>query len=248
MICTEDFVAAVEVIAQSMPVYRTGGTGADGTCDCIGLVMGAMYMNGHGAYEMHSSNYFARFETDELQQLKDPRDLKTGCVVYKARSDQERLHERYQPGGRYDTGDPLDYYHAGVVVCAEPLCIVHCTSANGVNGIARETTAVGWTHFGSVRGVTEDGGYAQEKAVVWAEKGKTVNLRVRPDGESPVTARIPLGETAVVHERANGWAKVTACGATGYMMTDYLKLEQQDVVSIPRQTLKAVMELLKAWI
>ena len=38
----EAFIAQVEAIAQASPVYRPGGDGSDGTCDCIGLVIGAI--------------------------------------------------------------------------------------------------------------------------------------------------------------------------------------------------------------
>ena len=38
----EAFIAQVEAIAQASPVYRLGGDGSDGTCDCIGLVIGCL--------------------------------------------------------------------------------------------------------------------------------------------------------------------------------------------------------------
>ena len=54
---TQAFLNAVCAIADAAPSYREGGTGADGTCDCIGLVMGAMYALGRAKYDLHSSNY-----------------------------------------------------------------------------------------------------------------------------------------------------------------------------------------------
>jgi hypothetical protein len=35
-------MAAVEEIVAKAPTYRLGGDGSDGTCDCVGLLMGAM--------------------------------------------------------------------------------------------------------------------------------------------------------------------------------------------------------------
>lgn len=248
MITAAAFVSAVENIARSRPVYRTGGTGADGTCDCIGLVMGAMYRCGRSAYDMHSSNYFARFQTEGLHALEGPQDLQTGDVIYKARAGKECLHERYLPGGRYDNGDPLDYYHAGVVVQTQPLCILHCTSTSGVNGIAQDETLGNWTHAGHVKGVETAHEAASRPAAVHAPTGKTVNLRIRPDSASAVLARIPIGSQAEIRESADGWAKISVNGQTGYMMTDYLKENEQETVSIPRQALQTLADTLLRWL
>lgn len=244
MISRTDFTAAIGQIARTEPVYRTGGTGADGTCDCIGLVMGAMYLNGREAYDMHSSNYFARFQTDGLQPLTDAALLKSGDIVYKAR--EGSLHERYLPGGRYHTGDPLDYYHAGAVVSTAPLKILHCTSSCSVNGIAEDVSAEKWTHFGSVKGVCQEG----HSAVVRAPEGGTVNLRARPDRKSSVIVRVPVGSEVRVHEAADGWSKITADGQTGYMMTEFLKEEQPeaDCVSVPLSVLRQAVDMLEKWI
>ncbi len=247
MISTEAFVSALRSIADSRPVYRTGGDGSDGTCDCIGLIMGAMYRCGRSAYDMHSSNYFARFQTENLHALEGVQELNAGDVVYKARAGKERLHERYLPGGRYDNGDPLDYYHAGVVISTQPLCILHCTSGGGVNGIAQDTTLGEWSHSGCVCGV-ETAQTVCRAAFVYAEKGKTVNLRIRPDETSPVLARIPVGRQVQIAETADGWAKIRLGGQTGYMMMDYLKENEQDTVSIPRQTLRMIADTLARWL
>lgn len=128
----EEFLHQVETIAKSKPAYRIGGDGSDGTCDCVGLIIGAVGK----AYDLHSSNYFARFQMQYLDSLLDESQLHPGSIVYKSRRDTSNLHERYQPGGRYNTGDLLDYYHVGVVTSVEPLEITHCTSADGVDGIA----------------------------------------------------------------------------------------------------------------
>ena len=64
-----------------------------------------------------------------------------GELVYKARRPSDSgydLHGRYLQGGRYWTGDTLDYYHVGIVTGVSPLEITHCTSTNGVDGITTD--------------------------------------------------------------------------------------------------------------
>ena len=221
------FLEKVQQIAGEEPVYREGGTGKDGTCDCIGLVMGAMYRLGRREYPMHSSNYFARFQTDGLSAIAGEESLLPGMIVYKARSGQDRLHERYLPGGRYHTGDLLDYYHAGVVESVQPLVIVHCTTGGGANGILRDSALGTWSHAGFVSGV--DSAPAQEAggepAIVAAPGGQTVNLRSRPSAKGPIIARVPVGSAVSVLESAQGWAKIQFAGNTGYMMTQFLNMD-----------------------
>ena len=238
------FLKAVNRIVSSEPAYREGGVGADGTCDCIGLVMGAMYACGQRAYDLHSSNYFARFETLELTEM-DVRRLQPGMIVYKARTGE--INARYQPGGRYYTGDLLDYYHAGVVADVEPLSIVHCTSTNGTDGIAYDQAVDGWTHCGYVSGVDYAKASAQ-CAVVTAPSGKTVNLRKRPDSAAPVITRVPIGSAVSVCESAQGWARVMYGGTTGYMMTEFLRQEdpQQQWVRLPLQSVLDIIDTLRA--
>lgn len=227
---SKEFVNRVLEIAKTNPTYRTGGTGRDGTCDCIGLVMGAMYALGHSEYPMHSSNYFVRREVDNLLRVDAMEDdLQPGMLLFKARSDGDPrydLHERYRQGGRYFTGDVLDYYHVGVVTGVNPLEITHCTSTGNVNGITHDVTTRGWTHVGSVKGITydeEDEPMATYQAAVTAPSGKTVNMRARPaDGET-IVARVPVGTEVTVLESADGWAKIDYKGKYGYMMSRYLQ-------------------------
>lgn len=242
---TAAFLDAVRQIARSRPAYREGGTGADGTCDCIGLIMGAMYACGREKYDLHSSNYFARYQTDALAELSGEDQLQPGMIVYKARSSTDRLNARYQPGGRYFTGDLLDYYHAGVITAAAPLVITHCTSAEGVDGITADDSIRGWTHCGWIKGIETGEERAADTAVVTAASGSTVNLRSRPNG--PLAARIPVGTVVTVREQADGWAHVAAGGLTGYMMEAFLDRTAEDWIRMPRSTLLAMIETLRAY-
>lgn len=237
----KEFVNRVLEIAATNPTYRTGGDGSDGTCDCIGLVMGAL----GGEFPMHSTNWFARYRMENGVESREPDDdLYLGDLVYKARNPgnpRYDLHERYRDGGRYFTGDLTDYYHVGVVTQEYPLRITHCTSGNGANGIVTDTSADGWTHFGMIGGLVyeDDEACAEEEtspeireAMVIAENGFTVNMRQRPDKAAPILLAVPIGETVTVEEEAQGWAAISYQGKRGYMMTKFLDFTEEESVII----------------
>lgn len=255
-----DFVTRVEAIAATNPTYRTGGDGSDGTCDCIGLIMGALGEE----YPMHSTNYFARYELaiepDNITEYYDP---ELGDLVFKARNEKNPkydLHERYKPGGRYFIGDLLDYYHVGVVTSTDPLVITHCTETGLINGIARDYTLVGWTHIGMVDGMEYPGAdwfdeeepAVKKTALVVADSGFTVNMREKPSKEARIVLRVPIGRRVEVQEKVQGWATVVFNGVRGYMMTEFLQEDEpvKDVpagqgIIIPYELAAALFEALK---
>lgn len=249
------FVERVKAIAATSPTYRTGGDGSDGTCDCIGLVMGAMGKE----YPLHSTNYFARFEMQTLDSLLDESQLHAGSIVYKSRRSTDQLNERYQPGGRYFTGDMLDYYHVGVVTSIDPLVITHCTSTDDVDGIDYDTTIAGWSYFGDLLDVADcseenDTTVRNQSATVVADSGFTVNMRKRPDKAAPVLTQVPIGSVVQVQENANGWSTIIYNGVRGYMMAQFLEKTQHqpsepatDEVSItlPYEAAEALFYALK---
>ena len=251
------FLAGVQQIADARPVYRTGGDGSDGTCDCIGLIMGAIGKR----YDMHSTNYFARFQMASLDALADESQLHPGSIVYKSRRDTAQLNARYQPGGRYDNGDMLDYYHVGVVTGIDPLEITHCTSTGTVNGITYDGAIGAWSHVGDLLDVelTEEEETAVEayKATVTARSGRTVRMRSRPDADAPTMTRVPLGQTVQVLESAAGWAKVEWNGQRGYMMVEFLKKTENSgesavspdvstvTITLPKEAAKALLAALE---
>lgn len=270
MIQVSTFLDKVKEIAERKLSYRTGGSGRDGTCDCIGLIMGAMTELGHEKYDMHSTNYFARYQMDSVAPL-DSGDIAAGYLVYKARANTQQLNERYQPGGRYYTGDMLDYYHVGVVESTDPLVIVHCTESGNVNGITRDFRMGNWTHAGRLKDVsysdkTEN---AQEetnmlgKAIVIAQNGDDVNLRLRPSIKSQLVMRVPVGKSVSVIETARNeldeqWSRIEVGGYSGYMMSQYLKALEDDEdatqephaeedevqVTIPKSAAEAILRAL----
>lgn len=230
MITAQNFVTAVMQIASEQPSYRLGGSGVDGTCDCVGLVIGAVNRIEKHVYPLHSSNYFARREMATLVTA-DESTLTPGMLVYKARQDTGQLNERYKKGGRYDNGDYRDFYHVGVCVGVQPLLIVHCTSGGGVNGIAYDRSIGTWTHAGKQKDLiyTEDViDVDTSTAIIATQDGNPLKLRPSPSTEKPYIAEMPNGDAVQVLADAQGWSKVVWHGMTGYCMSRFLRQEQPE--------------------
>ena len=222
----EAFIAQVEAIAQASPVYRLGGDGSDGTCDCIGLVIGAIRRAGGSWTGTHGSNYAARYEMRELLPVTDAEELCLGDVVYKARTPGQAgyaLPERYKKNP-----DQRDYYHVGVVTATSPLEITHCTSP----GIVRDTKLGKWTYRGRLEKVDYDGTEVVEtmaqEAKVTAASGSTVKMRSKPSTSDGLYWEVPVGAEVQVAEITGGWAKVRYGDRTGYMMAAFLDMDGQE--------------------
>lgn len=222
----EAFIAQVETIAQASPVYRLGGDGSDGTCDCIGLVIGAIRRAGGSWTGTHGSNYAARYEMRELLPVTDAGELCLGDVVYKARAPGQAgyaLPERYK-----NDPDQRDYYHVGVVTATIPLEITHCTGP----GIVRDTKLGKWTYRGRLEKVDYDGAEVVENmvqaATVVADSGSKVKMRSKPSASDGLYWEVPVGAEVQVAEITGGWAKVRYGDRTGYMMAAFLDMDGQE--------------------
>lgn len=231
MITVNQFLEAVQAIAMTPGLtYRTGGTGTDGTCDCIGLIIGAINRVKKTVFPRKSTNYFARHEMTTFEDVEDD-DILPGMIVYKDRPDTGQLNDSYKPGGEFYNGDPRDHYHTGVVLSTMPLSIVHCTSGGGVNGIAYDDDLSNWSHVGKLKIVkfAEDVIDMSEttQAVVVTPDGNPVKLRSTPSTDKPYIAKIPNGDTVQVFADAQGWAKIIWQGRAGYCMSQFLRHDGQ---------------------
>lgn len=196
----EAFIAQVEAIAQASPVYRLGGDGSDGTCDCIGLVIGAIRQAGGAWMGTHGSNYAARYEMRELLPVTDAGELCLGDVVYKARTPGQAgyaLPERYK-----NDPDQRDYYHVGVVTATSPLEITHCTGP----GIVRDTKLGKWVYRGRLKKVDyciiEIDYYGQQWRRCYAAGDKrTPEQNQRKDLKEHLSPVCPGGRT---HDHTDG--------------------------------------------
>ena len=224
-VARDTFLSAVDAIQAEAPTYRSGGKAADGTCDCIGLIIGALNRCGVKWPGIHGSNWAARNAMAWLLPVSDASDLTVGDIVYKARRPGETgysLPERYAADP-----DRCDYYHVGVVRSVEPLRIVHCTSPGGV---VTDTKLGKWAYRGglSLIGEAADEGKVvtgMATATVTAESGSTVNLRKTPGGD--LVDRVPVGSVVQVVSYQPGaqWAQVAYSGKAGWMDVAFLRME-----------------------
>ena len=242
MVTRKAFLRGVSAIRADGPTYHAGGDGSDGTCDCIGLVIGAIRRAGGRWTGTHGSNYAARFAVDGLLRQVDAVELEPGWLVFKALGPLDAgydLPDKYRPGGAEYTGDVMDYYHVGVITGVEPLAITHCTKGGGVDGMMVDTRQGDWRYAGPCALVTyaadtdsSEGGDAYmetRRAVVVSKDGNPVKLRSTPSTDKPYLAKVPMGTAVEVMQEAQGWAQVRLPdGKVGYMMTKFLTFEDAE--------------------
>ncbi|MBR5541921.1 MAG: hypothetical protein IKU64_06140, partial [Bacteroides sp.] len=164
----QKFLAMIEVIKRLNPAYKQPGDGSNGTCDCIGLIIGALKRMGIKWNGIHGSNYAARYQTVGLKYIEKESELQLGNYVYKACDKSNKgkkpcnrgtfnhawtlnKYPRYLKGGAMYNGDLLDYYHVGVVTQLNPLRITHMTSPR----IKVDTDLGNWNYTGKVKPLVE---------------------------------------------------------------------------------------------
>ena len=223
------FLEQLEAICATKPDYRIGGSGTDGTCDCIGLIIGAVRRAG-----IHGSNYAARKQMTDFAEIKSA-DLFVGEIVYKARKPGDssyNLPDRYKADG----GDLLDYYHVGVVTKVRPLEVTHCSTTVNGNSIHRDATLGKWKYGGRLKGI--DYGTTQEETDMSEVKmqetrnkatvtGGRLSLRQAPSKTADRLAWIPNGTRLDVTGQGDGWCAVTYDTIPGYVMERYLILNEE---------------------
>ena len=248
----QKFLSKIDEIRRSNPVYKQPGDGSDGTCDCIGEIIGAVRRMGLKWKGIHGSNYAARYETVGLKYISKESDLELGDVVYKAcnqgdivnlacgrgtKTHKYDLPDRYKKGGRYYDGDLKDYYHAGAVTHVNPLQITHMTTPSmkvdtNLNG--------GWNYHGKVKpiwdaasdyepiapeppAIEEPVPEAGSKAIVVAENGYPVKMREYPSTSCRTWEKLPVGTEVTIVQLGEEWAKIDGGRHKGwYMMAKFL--------------------------
>lgn len=234
----QKFLAMVDVIKRLNPAYKQPGDGSDGTCDCIGLIIGALRRMGLKWTGIHGSNYAARYQTIDLEPIHGLTSLNLGDVVYKAHNQgaaKYNLPSRYKPGNSYYNGDLRDYYHVGVVTQINPVRITHMTSPH-----MKVDSALGnWNYHGKikplVREAEKEGDQPEpkptptpepstgSKAIVYADNGLPVKMREYPSTDCRTWVKIPCGTEVTIVEPGEKWARINAFGRKGwYMMAQYL--------------------------
>ena len=220
------FLAYVEEIAAEEPSYRWGGYGSDGTCDCIGLIIGAIRRAGGSWTGLHGTNYAARYETDSLSGISSERVLRVGEVVYKGRNPGDNNYDL--PSGYDGHHDQVDYYHIGVVESISPLRIRHMTTPK-----PKVDTKIGkWNYHGWLKkiGTDENGGGDQmsENGELVVIKGgnidRTINLRAGPSTDRRIIADIAQGSIGTLIEIYDEkWSKINVTCTEGRRVTGYVQ-------------------------
>lgn len=251
MIPLHIFLDCIQENIRRIHKYELGHDGSDGSCDCIGMIIGALRLAGLKWTGTHGSNWAARNAMSTLDYIHTKDDFFLGEVVYKAHEPGEDNYSL--PSAYKNSPDQRDYYHIGVVYSVEPLEIVHCTGVEG--GIKRDNTLGRWAYGGKLKYVDySDGSSMTEeplyKAVVTASNNYPVNLRTGPGTNYDVIEKVELGTEADVLESLGDWKKITCNGLTGYMMSKFLREigsnELKDIFALLEQAtnkLKAYMEM-----
>ena len=248
------FMTGLEEIAAASPSYRKGGSGKDGTCDCIGLIIGALRRAGENWSGLHGSNYAARSEIHSLAPIQRRSDLKIGELVFKAYSPGAsgyNLPKRYMEGGGSANGDLWDYYHVGVVMSSNPLRILHMST----KGIQTDSKLGQWEFHGWCKRISENeregvksmsekdlqASYPTEIVTIESANGLAVKLRAQPNASCSLYWEIPSGSAAILLSHGEAWCEVRAADAAGkehigWMKSEFVK-EGSSAVPIPDEIL-----------
>lgn len=226
MVSVNNLLAKIQEISNEHPTYLLGQDGSKGTCDCIGLIIGAFRRAG-GIYKgTHGSNWSAR---NEMQTLEEPFKMEVGAVLYKAHLPGSKAWAL--PDSYKNHPDQKDYYHVGIVISTNPLRIAHCTKSSTVDGITVDTKVGVWRYGGRFDGVSYDNVSEEAPvvesvigtALVFATSGTTVRMRVEPTTSAKVVAHVPVGKLVDILEKSGSWAKIRVEGLIGWMMASFLK-------------------------
>lgn len=235
MISVSKYLSCVEQNVKRVRAYQEGHDGSDGLCDCIGLGIGALRLAGIEWKWTHGSNYAARYRTKNLRPVSSAKDLKLGESVFKGKLPGDSGYD--MPDKYKSSGDLHDYYHYGIVTRVNPLQITHCTGVPG--GIQRDTKLGNWGFAGENSFVNYDEGADEPveevlyKAVVHADNGYPVKMRLLPNAQSKILVQVPLGaKVEVIGEVDATWAAISYQGGNGYMMRKFLQREDAENVPV----------------
>lgn len=234
------FLQEIENLRRKNLTYRQPGDGSDGTCDCIGLIIGALRRMGIKWPGIHGSNYAARRTMASLKPIDSINSLKPGDIVYKAceKSNPKwtlSKYKRYLPGGVYYNGDLKDYYHVGVVTSVNPLQITHMTAPT----VKVDTTLGKWNYYGQLKLLSEGKIEPQPvsapvvvkpepvatgvTATVTAPSGKYVKMRQQPDTRCRLYDEVPIGAKVTLVKPGETWAQICyGHRKNWYMMAKFL--------------------------
>ena len=252
------FLAAGEEIYQEQPAYEIGADGSGRKCDCIGLLKGAVRRCGGKWKGGAGTNALYRSHLDAAHYVVSEAALKLGSIVFKGREPGEsgyKLPEAYQQGGSKYNGDLRDYYHVGVVTGLNPLEITHMTEPT-----AKKDSKLGkWKYAGWLPEIGKEGGGNDPSpdpsgggeimtATVVAESGRMVKLRFKASTACRLYWEVPVGSIVTVENKGDEWSRVSGNDYDGFMMTKFLKFDE-DVKPDPTPSEDdEIVEVRKTWL
>ncbi len=174
---------------------------------------------GSGANIYHGSNTIYRKYCSDNGELTSTDQLIPGMAVFK-----------WNPNTPSKFNDGLgDFQHIGLVTSTNPLRIVHASSAAGC--VTTDTKLGKWAYWGWLKDVAKEGEEAPvnpaKTAIVKADSGSTVNLRIRANASAALVERVPIGSVVEILGTGSKWAKVKYGTKAGYMMTKFLVMEEE---------------------
>ena len=248
MITLKQFMDGIRTNAKRIHDYQKGHDGSDGTCDCVGLIIGALRLEGVDYKGTHGSNYFARYCTSGMRRVSD---LKVGDLVYKVKWPGD---EGYDLPPRYEDGtDTKAYYHIGVVMSVEPLSIWHCSGG----GMHYDDKIGKWNYCGECTYVN----YGEEKKMTPPYIAKVITssdalrLRTGPSTDYTKIGSVPKdAEVKVIrHWDDKDWDFVEYEGMSGYACNQYLspvreihdEAEEEVTITIPKADVSKFVDVLR---
>lgn len=229
----QKFINKIFVIKALKPTYKQPGDGSNGTCDCIGLIIGALRRAGIRWTGIHGSNWAARKELTYLKPIESQAELKVGEVVFQAYEPGQKgyaLPGRYKKGGQYYNGDLRDYMHIGVVTSVEPFGITHMwkPTVKTDSSIGKTWKFHGWLKkLGNIpqEPVEPQTPQAQCKARVTAKSGKYVKMRKEPSTKCGIYEELPIGAIVTIEQPGEEWACISyGKWKNWYMMAKFLEI------------------------
>lgn len=208
--------------------YVSPGTNDERGIDCSGLWVKCFRDQGGKIY--HGSNTIFREYCTETGKLTSEKQLQVGMAVFK-RKDWTEADKSNKWYGK----EPGNLSHIGMVTSVNPLVITHATSP-----VCKQDFKIGnWAYWGRVKGVDYDGSdpgpspdpeaspeptpVVEKSMKVWAENGKPVNMRTKPNMKAPRVEYVPVGTiVTVTKDNGAGWAHIKYGRKTGWMLDCFL--------------------------
>ena len=195
------FLACVAEIEASKPTYRQPGDGSDGTCDFIGLIIGAVRRMGLKWTGIHGCNWAARKEISDLRDY-----YHAGAVT-----SVSPLVITHMSGGGIQKSRKLSAWG----FCGYLDLLIRAAGGKTASGL----DSVSSDDFVSAMPA------AGFPARVTAPNGGYVKMRQQPSQRCRLYDEVPVGAAVTVVAPGETWARIDYGRRKGwYMMARYLEI------------------------